>query len=70
MSYAAITDKAANTMFWGELFRGAAITLGTVFKEPATINYPFEKGPLSPRYSDVYFCFNVCAIIETKCLFS
>ena len=21
-----------------------------VFKEPATINYPFEKGPLSPRF--------------------
>lgn len=21
-----------------------------VFKEPATLNYPFEKGPLSPRF--------------------
>lgn len=21
-----------------------------IFKEPATINYPFEKGPLSPRF--------------------
>lgn len=21
-----------------------------MFKEPATINYPFEKGPLSPRF--------------------
>ncbi|KAH8042292.1 hypothetical protein HPB51_021376 [Rhipicephalus microplus] len=27
-----------------------AITIGTLFKEPATINYPFEKGPLSPRF--------------------
>ena len=33
-----------------ELFRGLAVTLGHIFKEPATINYPFEKGPLSPRY--------------------
>lgn len=29
---------------------GAAVTLGHIFKEPATINYPFEKGPLSPRW--------------------
>ena len=26
------------------------VTLGNMFKEPATINYPFEKGPLSPRF--------------------
>ena len=30
--------------------RGMAVTLGNMFKEPATINYPFEKGPLSPRF--------------------
>ena len=29
---------------------GLGITIGMVFKEPATINYPFEKGPLSPRF--------------------
>lgn len=23
---------------------------GQMLKEPATINYPFEKGPLSPRF--------------------
>merc|ERR1712173_153935 len=33
-----------------ELGRGMAVTLGHIFKEPATINYPFEKGPLSPRF--------------------
>lgn len=26
------------------------MTLAHFFKEPATINYPFEKGPLSPRF--------------------
>ena len=26
------------------------VTLGKFFTEPATINYPFEKGPLSPRF--------------------
>lgn len=34
----------------GELIKGLATTLGKFFTEPATINYPFEKGPLSPRF--------------------
>jgi len=50
MELADITDRAASTMFFGELFRGFAVTLAHIFKEPATINYPFEKGPLSPRF--------------------
>ncbi|KAH8293312.1 hypothetical protein KR018_006500 [Drosophila ironensis] len=50
MEMADITDRAATSMFFGELFRGFAVTLGQIFKEPATINYPFEKGPLSPRF--------------------
>ncbi|KAH8243267.1 hypothetical protein KR032_006075 [Drosophila birchii] len=50
MEFADITDRAATTMFFGELFRGFAVTLAHIFKEPATINYPFEKGPLSPRF--------------------
>lgn len=45
-----ITDRAAQTMFLTELIRGLGITLAHIFKEPATINYPFEKGPLSPRF--------------------
>lgn len=45
-----ITDRAAQTMFWTELMRGFGVTLAHIFKEPATINYPFEKGPLSPRF--------------------
>uniref|UniRef100_A0A2A4J567 4Fe-4S ferredoxin-type domain-containing protein n=1 Tax=Heliothis virescens TaxID=7102 RepID=A0A2A4J567_HELVI len=43
-------DRASQIMFWTELARGFAVTLGHIFKEPATINYPFEKGPLSPRF--------------------
>jgi len=50
MSFKGITDRAAATVFWTELFRGAGVTLAHLFKEPATINYPFEKGPLSPRF--------------------
>ncbi|KAA0722127.1 Lysine-specific demethylase 2A [Triplophysa tibetana] len=45
-----ITDRAAQTLFWTELFRGLGMTMSYLFREPATINYPFEKGPLSPRF--------------------
>merc|ERR1712198_102634 len=50
MEWKDITDRAAAAVFWTELARGFAVTLGHIFKEPATINYPFEKGPLSPRF--------------------
>jgi len=45
-----LIDQGANSLILGELARGFAVTLGHIFKEPATINYPFEKGPLSPRF--------------------
>lgn len=53
MDMSSITDRAAETMFFTELIRGFAVTLGKIFQEPGTINYPFEKGPISPRL--VYF---------------
>jgi len=50
MDMKALTDRASQTLFWTELLRGFGVTLAHIFKEPATINYPFEKGPLSPRF--------------------
>ncbi|CAI9715619.1 Hypothetical predicted protein [Octopus vulgaris] len=50
MKWADITDRAARTTFWGEMIGGLALVFGHLLKEPATINYPFEKGPLSPRF--------------------
>nr|CAD7459322.1 unnamed protein product [Timema tahoe] len=50
MDFKDITDRAAEAVFWTELARGFGVTLAHIFKEPATINYPFEKGPLSPRF--------------------
>lgn len=36
---------------WGtELLRGLGVTLLYFFRPKVTINYPFEKGPLSPRF--------------------
>ena len=34
----------------GELCSGMLLTLKYMFKKPVTINYPFEKGKLSPRF--------------------
>nr|XP_012612877.1 NADH dehydrogenase [ubiquinone] iron-sulfur protein 8, mitochondrial isoform X1 [Microcebus murinus] len=50
MDMRSVTDRAARTLLWTELFRGLGMTLSYLFREPATINYPFEKGPLSPRF--------------------
>ncbi|XP_024429918.2 NADH dehydrogenase [ubiquinone] iron-sulfur protein 8, mitochondrial isoform X1 [Desmodus rotundus] len=50
MDLKSVTDRAAQTLLWTELIRGLGMTLSYLFREPATINYPFEKGPLSPRF--------------------
>ena len=33
-----------------ELISGMMLTLKTMFKSKHTLNYPYEKGPLSPRF--------------------
>jgi len=40
----------ARTLLLTELMRGLWITLQYFFKKKVTLNYPFEKGPLSPRF--------------------
>lgn len=45
-----IIEDATTHMFLLELFRGLGLVVSQIFREPATINYPFEKGPLSPRF--------------------
>jgi NADH-quinone oxidoreductase subunit I len=37
-------------LFWSDFLRGAAVAIRYFFKPKATINYPFEKGTLSPRF--------------------
>jgi len=43
-------DKAAELFFFTEILRGMWIVLEQFFRPPYTIMYPFEKGPLSPRF--------------------
>jgi NADH-quinone oxidoreductase subunit I len=46
----AFLDRAARSMLLGELVAGLGLTLRYFFKSKATINYPYEKGPISPRF--------------------
>ncbi|KAK0206832.1 hypothetical protein DFS33DRAFT_622813 [Desarmillaria ectypa] len=43
-------DKAVHLFFLTEIVRGMWIVLENFFRQPYTIKYPFEKGPLSPRF--------------------
>jgi NADH-quinone oxidoreductase subunit I len=42
--------KSAQTVLLGELVTGMALTLRYFFRRKVTVNYPYEKGPLSPRF--------------------
>jgi NADH-quinone oxidoreductase chain I len=42
--------NTTNQLLMRELLRGMSLTFFQLFKEKSTINYPFEKGNLSPRF--------------------
>jgi NADH-quinone oxidoreductase subunit I len=46
----AFVDRGARSLLLTELLSGMALTFSYMFKKKATVNYPFEKGPLSPRF--------------------
>ena len=46
----AFLDHGAGRLLLGEIVSGMAITMRYFFKPKATINYPYERGPLSPRF--------------------
>ncbi|XP_048336678.1 NADH dehydrogenase [ubiquinone] iron-sulfur protein 8, mitochondrial [Ziziphus jujuba] len=45
-----VFERSINTLFLTEMVRGLMLTLKYFFDKKVTINYPFEKGPLSPRF--------------------
>ena len=46
----AFLDRTARSLLLGELLAGLGLTLRYFFRPKATINYPYEKGPISPRF--------------------
>ena len=45
-----IIHRGLRSLFLAELVTGMALTLRYFFKPKVTLNYPHEKGPLSPRF--------------------
>ena len=45
-----ILDRSTRSLLLVALISGMALTLKYFFKPNVTINYPFEKGPISPRF--------------------
>jgi NADH-quinone oxidoreductase subunit I len=43
-------DQAARSVFLKEFVQGFWLSMRYFFKPKATLNYPFEKGPVSPRF--------------------
>jgi NADH-quinone oxidoreductase subunit I len=46
----AVLDRTARAFLMTELVEGMWLTLRYMFKRKVTLNYPYEKGPLSPRF--------------------
>ena len=46
----AALDRMARSFLLTELLSGMALTLKYFFKRKHTINYPYEKGPIGPRF--------------------
>ena len=43
-------DQAAKSLFLAEFVGAIVLSMRYFFKPKSTLNYPFEKGPLSPRF--------------------
>lgn len=46
----AMLDQTARSFFLSEMLVGLRLTLKYMFKKKVTINYPYEKGPISARF--------------------
>ncbi|PQE14386.1 hypothetical protein CJF30_00006987 [Rutstroemia sp. NJR-2017a BBW] len=73
-----ILDKAGKYFLLTEMARGMYVTLEQYFRPPYTIYYPFEKGPISPRFRGEHAlrrypsgeerCI-ACKLCEAVCIF-
>jgi len=43
-------NRILKTVFMSDFISGLALAVRTIFKSKKTINYPFEKGKISPRF--------------------
>ena len=45
-----LLERGVRSVLFSELLSGLMLTLVYFFRPKVTLNYPFEKGPLSPRF--------------------
>jgi len=45
-----LIERGTRSLLLTELLSGLGLTFRYMFKRPVTVNYPYEKGPLSPRF--------------------
>ena len=45
-----MVERFVRALLLSELIRGLYLTFKYMFKKKVTINYPYEKGPISPRF--------------------
>lgn len=50
LTWSGLIEGSAHTFALSEMMRGFMLTLAYMFKPKVTLNYPFEKGPISPRF--------------------
>ena len=43
-------EQSTKSLFLSELVKGMTITFRQIFKPKATVNYPYERGPISARF--------------------
>ncbi len=43
-------EQSTKSLFLSELVKGMTITFRQLFKPKATVNYPYERGPISARF--------------------
>ena len=43
-------EHSTKSLFLSELVKGMTITFRQIFKPKATVNYPYERGPISARF--------------------
>ncbi|MEQ9638661.1 MAG: NADH-quinone oxidoreductase subunit NuoI [Alphaproteobacteria bacterium] len=46
----AFLEGGARALLLTEVLKGMGLTFRAMFRRRATLNYPYEKGPLSPRF--------------------
>ena len=62
-------DRSARNLLLIELVSGMWLTLRYMFKRPVTVNYPYEKGPLSPRFRGEHALRRYpCLLYTSRCV--